>query len=64
MFGGFSTARILAKSVRSLNIYKVGTGLADTENIFQNVSRPMGILVGLIDRCQGILVSQLDLYWS
>ncbi|HNX37985.1 MAG TPA: glycerol-3-phosphate acyltransferase [Candidatus Cloacimonadota bacterium] len=49
LFGGFSTARILAKNVRSLNIYKVGTGLADTENIYTNVSHPMGILVGLID---------------
>lgn len=59
MFGGFSTARILAKSVRSLNIYKVGTGLADTENIFQNVSRPMGILVGLIDSAKGYLYLSL-----
>ncbi len=59
MFGGFSTARILAKSVRSLNIYKIGTGLADTENIFQNVSRPMGILVGLIDSAKGYLYLSL-----
>lgn len=55
LFGGFSTARIFAKSVRSLNIYKIGTGLADTENIYMNVSRPMGILVGMIDVAKGYL---------
>ncbi len=49
LYGGFSTARIIAKSARSLNIYKVGTGLADTENIYSNVSKPMGVLVGGID---------------
>ncbi len=48
-FGGFSTARIIAKSVRSLNVYKVGTGLADTENIYTHISKSMGVLVGAID---------------
>ncbi len=48
-YGGFSTARMLAKSFRSLNIYKVGTGLADTENIYYNVSKPLGILTGTLD---------------
>ncbi len=49
MYGGFSAARVVAKSFRSLNIYRVGTGLADTENIYQNVSKPLGLLVGAID---------------
>lgn len=48
-YGCISTARVVAKNFRSLNIYKVGTGLADTENIFVNVSRPLGVLVGLLD---------------
>ncbi|MFO7660494.1 MAG: glycerol-3-phosphate acyltransferase [Candidatus Cloacimonadaceae bacterium] len=48
-YGGFSTARILAKSFHALNIYKVGTGLADTENIYFNVSKPLGILTGALD---------------
>ncbi len=48
-YGGFSTARVITKSVRSLNIYKVGSGLADTENIYSNVSKPMGVLVGGLD---------------
>ncbi|MDD2332072.1 MAG: glycerol-3-phosphate acyltransferase, partial [Candidatus Cloacimonetes bacterium] len=48
-WGSASTARIVAKSVRSLNIYKVGSGLADTENIYTNVSKPLGILVGALD---------------
>jgi glycerol-3-phosphate acyltransferase PlsY len=47
--GCFSTARVLAKSVRSLNIYKIGTGHSDTENIFNHVSKPLGVLVGIID---------------
>jgi len=47
--GCFSTARILAKSVRSLNIYKVGSGHPDTENIFNNVSKPLGIVAGVLD---------------
>ena len=49
LYGCFSTARILAKSARSLNIYKVGTGFADTENIYLNISKPLGILAGALD---------------
>lgn len=48
-YGCFSTARMLAKSVRSLNIYKVGTGFADTENIYYNVSKSLGMLTGALD---------------
>jgi acyl phosphate:glycerol-3-phosphate acyltransferase len=47
--GCFSAARLVAKGGRSLNVYKVGTGLADTENIYFNVSRLLGVLVGAID---------------
>ncbi|MCK9584285.1 MAG: glycerol-3-phosphate acyltransferase [Candidatus Cloacimonetes bacterium] len=49
LYGGFSTAQVIAKGFRSLNIYRVGTGLADTENIYSNISRSMGLLVGAID---------------
>lgn len=49
LYGCFSTARILAKSVRSLNIYKVGTGFADTENIYANISKSLGLLTGILD---------------
>ncbi|MDZ4182397.1 MAG: glycerol-3-phosphate acyltransferase [Candidatus Cloacimonadaceae bacterium] len=55
MYGCFSTARIVAKSARSLNIYKIGTGLADTENIYCNVSKPMGVLVGALDVVKAML---------
>lgn len=54
-YGCFSTARILTKTFRSLNIYKVGTGLADTENIYTHVSRPMGVLVGALDIMKALL---------
>ena len=49
LLGSISTARFVAKTVRHLNIYKVGTGRADTENIYCNVSKMLGIFVGLID---------------
>ncbi|MFO7895713.1 MAG: glycerol-3-phosphate acyltransferase [Candidatus Cloacimonadales bacterium] len=49
LIGCFSSSRLLAKYFRSLNIYKVGTGHPDTENIFHNVSKPLGILAGLVD---------------
>jgi len=49
LIGCFSSSRLLAKSFRSLNIYKVGTGHPDTENIFHNVSMPLGILAGMVD---------------
>ncbi|MGI6198106.1 MAG: glycerol-3-phosphate acyltransferase [Candidatus Cloacimonadaceae bacterium] len=55
LYGCFSTARLVAKSFRSLNIYKVGTGLADTENIFSNISRPLGVLVGALDAAKAYL---------
>ena len=54
-YGCFSTARMLTKTLRSLNIYKVGTGLADTENIYTHVSRPMGVLVGALDIMKALL---------
>jgi glycerol-3-phosphate acyltransferase PlsY len=47
--GCYSTAKLLAESSRSLNLYKIGSGLADTENIYNNVSKPLGVLCGLID---------------
>lgn len=55
MYGCFSTARIIAKSFRSLDIYKVGTGLADTENIYSHISRPLGVLVGGLDVAKAYL---------
>jgi len=55
LYGSYSTARIIAKNFRSLNIYKVGTGLADTENIYTNISKPMGVLVGAIDLSKAYL---------
>ena len=47
--GCFSTARLIARHFKQLNIYKVGTGHPDTENIYQNVSKTIGIMVGAVD---------------
>ena len=55
MYGCFSTARIIAKSFRSLDIYKVGSGLADTENIYSHISKPLGVLVGALDVAKAYL---------
>lgn len=55
LYGCFSTARIIAKSFRSLNVYKIGSGLADTENIYTNISKPLGTLVGAMDVAKAYL---------
>lgn len=47
--GCFSTARLIAKAYRSLNIYKVGTGHPDTQNIYINVDKSLGIFAGFVD---------------
>ncbi len=49
LIGCFSTARIVAKTFKNLKITKVGTGHPDTANIYCNVSKTLGILVGLVD---------------
>jgi glycerol-3-phosphate acyltransferase PlsY len=47
--GCLSTARIVAKGFKNLNIYKIGSGLADSENIYSNVSKTWGVLTAIID---------------
>lgn len=47
--GLFSTARVLARTFKYLNITKVGSGHADTKNIYSHVSKTMGIVVGIVD---------------
>jgi len=49
LIGCHSAARLIAKYFRSLNIDKVGTGHPDTENIFHNVGKFLGILTGIVD---------------
>ena len=47
--GCLSTARFIAKNFKSLNIYKVGTGHPDTENIYSNIDKFLGVLAGITD---------------
>lgn len=47
--GCLSTAKFLAKSYKSMNIYKVGSGHPDTLNIYNNIDKPLGIFVGIVD---------------
>ena len=47
--GCFSTARVLAKSFKHLNVYKIGSGLADITNIYNNISKTLGIFAGILD---------------
>ena len=49
LLGCFSTAKLLAKSYKSINVYKVGTGLPDTQNIYTNIDRTLGIFTGIVD---------------
>lgn len=49
LLGCFSTAKVLVKTFRSVNIYKIGTGHPDTQNIFNNLDKNLGILTGIID---------------
>lgn len=47
--GCWSTARLIAKGFRSLNVYKVGTGHPDTQNIYTNIDRSLGLFSGFVD---------------
>ena len=49
LLGCFSTAKLLAKSYKSINIYKVGTGHPDTQNIYNNIDKTLGIFTGIVD---------------
>ena len=49
LLGCFSTAKVMAKSYKSINIYKVGTGHPDTQNIYNNIDKTLGIFAGIID---------------
>jgi len=49
LIGCFSTAKLIAKSYKSINVYKVGTGHPDTQNIYNNVDRVLGIFTGIVD---------------
>jgi len=47
--GCFSTAKLIAKYYKSINIYNVGTGHPDTQNIYHSVDKTLGILTGILD---------------
>ncbi len=47
--GCLSMAKIITKSYRSINIYKIGTGHPDTLNIYNNIDKSLGIFAGIID---------------
>ena len=49
LLGCFSTAKLLAKSYKSINVYKVGTGHPDTQNIYNNIDKTLGIFTGIVD---------------
>jgi len=53
--GCFSSARVLARSIKKLNIHKVGTGLADTENIYLHISKPLGVAAAFVDTGKMVL---------
>lgn len=49
LLGCFSTAKVFAKSYKSINVYKVGSGHPDTQNIYNNIDKTLGIFTGIVD---------------
>ena len=49
LLGCFSTAKLFAKSYKSINVYKVGSGHPDTQNIYNNIDKTLGIFTGIVD---------------
>ncbi len=49
LLGCLSTAKILAKTYKSMNVYKVGSGHPDTQNIYNNIDKTLGIFTGIVD---------------
>lgn len=49
LLGCFSTAKLFAKTYKSINVYKVGTGHPDTQNIYNNIDKMLGIFTGVVD---------------
>jgi acyl phosphate:glycerol-3-phosphate acyltransferase len=49
LFGCGSTSRFIARTYRNLNLDRIGSGLSDTENIYTNVDKMLGLVVGAID---------------
>ncbi len=47
--GLFSAARVVAKVFKNIKLSKVGSGHLDTENIYSNVNRTLGVFVGIVD---------------
>ena len=63
LIGCLSTARLIARHFKQLNIYKVGTGHPDTENIYLNVSKSLGVLAGIVDTLKMYLYLSLLQYF-
>jgi glycerol-3-phosphate acyltransferase PlsY len=59
ILGSFSFGRLFAKWGRKINIYKVGDGTPDPSNIYNNVSKFFGILVGVLDFARIYLIVYL-----
>ncbi|MDP8267393.1 MAG: glycerol-3-phosphate acyltransferase [Candidatus Tenebribacter davisii] len=49
LLGCFSTAKLITKSYKNMNVYKVGSGYPDTQNIFTNVDKTLGIFIAIVD---------------
>lgn len=66
ILGSFSFGRLFAKWGRKINIYKVGDGTPDASNIYNNISKFWGILVGVLDFARAYLIIYLAdiLFWE
>lgn len=59
ILGSFSFGKLFAKWGRKINIYKVGDGTPDASNIYINISKWLGILVGILDFARAYLILYL-----
>ena len=49
LIGSFSFAQFFAKRYRKINIYRSGDHTADASNVYRNISKPVGVLVWVMD---------------
>jgi len=49
LIGSFSFAQFFAKRYRKVNIYRSGDHTADASNVYRNISKPVGVLVWILD---------------
>ncbi|RME46839.1 MAG: glycerol-3-phosphate acyltransferase [Chloroflexi bacterium] len=61
LVGSIPTAEIFSKVMRGIDLRKVGSGTVSSTGIYYHVSRPMVVVVGILDILKGALPTWLAL---